>query len=67
MNQITITIETLNAAFDDGNTGAEIARILRDFADKIDGSEGYYNDPINLDGTKLRDINGNKVGTVEII
>lgn len=49
-------IDTDNAAFEDGNKGAEVARILRGLADKVE-SEGlqwcYQN---------LRDINGNIVG-----
>ena len=57
MEKLTITIENLgNAAFEE-DKNAEIARILRDLADKIE------NDNIPV---KLRDINGNTVGEVEI-
>lgn len=52
---VTLTIDTGNAAFDDGNREAEVARILREAADKI---EAGYED------FTLRDYNGNKVGTV---
>lgn len=52
---VTLTINTGNAAFDDGNREAEVARILREAADKI---EAGYED------FTLRDYNGNKVGTV---
>lgn len=58
--KMTITIQMDNAAFED-NQGGEVARILRELASKIDGDsslEGvYYN---------LRDINGNKVGEMNI-
>ena len=52
---VTLTIDTGNAAFDDGNREAEVARILREAADKI---EAGYED------FTLRDYNGNKVGSV---
>ena len=48
-----------NAAFDDGNCSAEIARILRDVADQIEeGILGKARD--------IRDINGNTVGQFEL-
>jgi hypothetical protein len=52
---IRITIDTGNAAFDDGNREAEVARILRAAADRIEaGAEDF----------SLRDFNGNTVGHV---
>lgn len=54
---MTITIGTGNAAFDSGNKGREIARILRELADKIEEYGDAY-------GATLRDINGNTVGHV---
>lgn len=54
---ITIKIKTDNAAFED-NTGGEIARILRRYADEIDGMEP--------EEAKLLDYNGNTVGSVTI-
>jgi hypothetical protein len=57
MENITITIETGNAAFDDSPT-AEIARILRDLAKRFE-----------LDGlppSKILDANGNCVGRCEV-
>jgi hypothetical protein len=52
---VRITIDTGNAAFDDGNREYEVARILREAADRIEnGAEDFT----------LRDINGNKVGSV---
>lgn len=56
MEKITITIKTGNSAFEE-NVSGEVARILRGLADKL---ENYHQQP-----TKLMDINGNKVGTVE--
>lgn len=52
-----IEIDTGNAAFEDEGKGYEIARILRDIADKVEnGAESGI----------ARDINGNKVGTFEV-
>ena len=54
MGKIIIKINTSNAAFD-GSTEYETARILRELAGRIeDGGEPE----------KLKDINGNTVGTV---
>ena len=53
---LTIRIKTSNAAFQDGNREAEIARILRELAERIEDDE-YP--------AKLKDVNGNTVGTVE--
>lgn len=43
-----------NAAFQDGNKQAEVARILRKVAEKVEAGE---------DSGSCMDINGNKVGT----
>ena len=52
---VKIEIDTCNDAFRD-NPGAEVARILREAANKIEfGSEVDFN---------LRDANGNTVGSV---
>lgn len=53
-----LQIDTGNAAFDDGSLKLEVARILRDVADRLEVG-AYVN--------KLRDINGNTVGSVELI
>jgi hypothetical protein len=53
---MTITIKTDNAAFQDGNKDAEVARILRALADKIASGRIHLGE--------LHDINGNKVGKV---
>lgn len=52
MSYINIRIDTDNAAFEDMPT--EVARILRDAADKLEAG--------HIDGFSLRDINGNTVG-----
>ena len=53
---LTIEIETGNAAFADGNEAAELARILREAARKIENGHTEF---------KLRDYNGNRVGYCE--
>ena len=56
-----LQIETDNAAFEHGG-GAEIARILRDIADrifKVESSKSF------IRTSKLRDLNGNTVGAVD--
>ena len=55
-NRFTVSVDTGNAAFDDGEEGAELARILRDLADRIESRacvSGSF---------RLFDINGNPVG-----
>lgn len=56
--KFTITINTDNAAFDDGERGSETARILRAIASHIDGEPvaepTFY--------ATIHDINGNDVG-----
>jgi hypothetical protein len=59
--QITITIDTGNAAFDGGNAGAEVARILRKTAERI-AAAGIK----RCDGIAVLDINGNTVGRVTV-
>lgn len=53
----TLRIETDNEAFTD-NPKAEIARILRETADRLESGR-YVN--------KLRDLNGNTVGSAELL
>lgn len=59
--KLKITIEMDNAAFEENN-GTEAARILRTFADEIDG--GNY--PVSGIIKPLRDVNGNQVGTAKV-
>ena len=58
---ITVTIRTSNAAFNEapGAFEAELARIFRDLAKKVE--EGIFYGNMNI-----RDANENKVGTVEV-
>lgn len=52
--KLDLQIDSANAAFDDGMHKAEVARIMRDFAEWIaDGAEGHFD---------LYDVNGNHVG-----
>ena len=53
---LTLEIETGNAAFADGNEAAELARILREAARKIENGHTEF---------KLHDYNGNRVGYCE--
>lgn len=55
-NQVAfkLTIETDNAAFQDGEPAFEVARILREVADAMEN--GTNEGPV-------RDVNGNRVGT----
>lgn len=56
MEQIKITINTVNAAFD-GAWQHEVARILRELADTLEN--------VQRQPESLLDVNGNKVGKVE--
>ena len=58
--KLKITIEMDNAAFD-GGRGEESARILRDLADLMDGSQLFAGN-----GWILRDTNGNTVGAARV-
>ena len=62
--KIEITLD--NAAFEGPNGGPEVARILREFADRLVAWElpEFSRD---ADFPRLRDINGNKVGTADVI
>ena len=55
---ITVTIETSNEAFYEDGLDSEVARILRYLAKDIE--QGYK-------PTKLKDYNGNTVGSVEYL
>jgi hypothetical protein len=57
---ITITINCDNAAFSP-RAGYEVARILRRLANEFSECNAHL-----VDGTKLRDINGNTVGIVKV-
>lgn len=51
-----LSIETVNAAFDEGRAPYEVARILRDLADRIESRACL---PVFV---PLYDVNGNRVG-----
>lgn len=57
-----LEIKTGNAAFDDGQKGPELARIIRNLADELadsgDVGEGYT--------WNLYDLNGNYVGSADV-
>jgi hypothetical protein len=55
---VTIKIETNNAAFQDGYFEEEVARIIKEAAERVCHGDGCH---------ALRDINGNKVGYIERI
>ena len=57
MREIKITIKTTNSAFEEDNLYLELARILSKLTDSI--KEQYV-------PSYLMDINGNKVGKVEV-
>lgn len=58
--RLTITIDMNNAAFE-GNNGDEVARILRDLADRKQFCTLSIGDRENV-----WDINGNTVGKMEV-
>lgn len=57
MAKLTVTVDSSNEAFSDGNAGEECARIVRRIADALRDGQ--------TDGGTCRDINGNKVGSWE--
>lgn len=60
--RLTVTIDTSNAAFhSDGRRDYEVARILRDLADRID-----YAGLTGVESRPLRDFNGNTVGGLTV-
>ena len=62
---VTITINCENAAFE--HPGPELERLLKKLADYI-GPLGLWEtkDLITLSGYAIRDINGNRVGSVKV-
>jgi hypothetical protein len=58
--KFTLTIDMDNAAFD--TPVAEVARILRDLAKRLDNGETE-----TLTDATLRDINGNAVGVAQFV
>lgn len=60
--KLKIEIVMDNAAFEEPRTGAEVARILRDYAKTVEDAPG----PVNLDGSPMVDVNGNTVGRAKV-
>lgn len=60
MAMVTIRIKCDNEAFSDGCGGSEVARILSDVAQELDGQD------LERGTRNLRDINGNTVGAVTV-
>jgi hypothetical protein len=60
---VNLSIETDNAAFSNGFGTAEVARILKRAAAHVEA----YGSLHDFDGFDLIDINGNKVGQLDII
>lgn len=60
LNTVAITINTDNQAFQDGNLGGEVARILRNVATSFELDE-------DINGKPLKDANGNTVGEVKYV
>ena len=70
MNQFQLFIDLNNAAFDNGNSQKEVARILKEVANKLE-TGGMVN---HTDSTyvkeitsTLHDINGNPVGVAKFV
>lgn len=61
LKEVVITVNLQNSAFSDC-AGSELARILRNLADKVDGMNENLGNEISL-----RDINGNRVGNMVAI
>lgn len=57
-----LKINTESDAFQEGNAGSEVARILRSIAARIEKESG----PIMLTSWRVMDVNGNSVGQVGI-
>ena len=57
---IVFRINIDSDAFADGNTGAEMARILADLAGQFARADGVPSEPV------IRDINGNTCGEMSI-
>jgi len=57
-----VSIDVENAAFEEGEEGSEVARILREVANRFDGD--------SLEVGRLMplfDVNGNRVGSAKVI
>jgi hypothetical protein len=62
MSHVQIWIGTDNEAFQDGDAGIELSRILSTLAERT----AMNTELDTLDGLKLFDVNGNRVGDVQV-
>jgi len=61
-SRLLIDVDLENAAFEEPNTGAEIARILRDAADRLNDVDS----PFRIASFDVYDANGNWVGKIRL-
>ena len=61
MENLTLSIDTTNAAFEDTGVESEVARILKALAERIEREGAKAGQEF-----VLRDLNGNKVGTATV-
>ena len=59
--KLKIEIDMNNAAFEDAGSGVEVARILREIADRNENAIFQVGDGFNL-----KDINGNRTGYLKV-
>ena len=57
MSIFSLSIELSNAAFDNGDAGSEVARLLRELAARVDGDDFRH-----ACAGRIHDISGNTVG-----
>lgn len=63
VNSVTIRISEFGNDSMQENRTAEVSRILRELADRLDRGDGIVS---NFDGLRLMDSNGNQVGEIEV-
>lgn len=64
MSTATLNLKLDNAAFEGEALGPELARVLRDLADRVCARPREYLN--GIDGIRARDINGNSVGFLNL-
>jgi len=63
VNNVTITFDNFGDAAMADDPDAEVCRILRGLADRLEQGDGIVS---NFEGRHLVDVNGNIVGSVEV-
>lgn len=66
MTEIRITIRTANAAFADDDGAIAVSRILSELSARVAQWDGNI-DNWSPDAIPLRDVNGNRVGQLEVV